>query len=305
MRIGFVELKDGREGFDRAAEIGGSDRAGEFEVGGDGEIGVGVEIDSGFGAGDESGAIGLAHGAADEHFGRIEDAEDGLAAPELVAFLGVAHGIVAVEVLVSDDAGKGRVEFEPGHVAFGAVERHFLAVALEFEDAEGGDVGLIVEGVGLFQAFDVFAGGLEFDFILETVDFAEGGSFLELDLGFGEIGLGLAEIGQALFGIGPVLGGLLIDLMAEIVEFGLGVAGVVELLSGIEQGDEVTFFDAGAVRDEFGEGHGAALAVNLRDEDFRGMDGFEDAGDADFVVGGLMVGGYPGSGGVGNLGSGA
>ena len=138
------------------AEAG--DGAGEFEVGGEGEIGIGVEVDGGLAAGDEGGAIGFADGTADQHLGRVEDADDGLAAVELIAFLGVAHGIVAVEILVGDHAGERSVEFELGHVGLSAFEHDFLAIALEFEDAEGGGIALIVGGVGLGEAIDVSAG---------------------------------------------------------------------------------------------------------------------------------------------------
>ena len=159
--VGFIEFEDGGEALDGAAEGGGGDRAGEFEVGGEGEFGIGVEVDGGLGAGDEGGAIGFADGAADQHLGGIEDADDGLAAVELIAFLGVAHGIVAVEVLVGDHAGEGGVQFEFGHVGLGALEHDFLAVALQFEDAQGGGIALIVGGVGFLQAFDVRAGGFQ------------------------------------------------------------------------------------------------------------------------------------------------
>ena len=72
-------------------------------------------------AGGEGGAIGFADGTADEHFGGIEDADEGLAAIELVAFLGVAHGVVAVEILVGDHAGEGSVDFELVHVGLHAL----------------------------------------------------------------------------------------------------------------------------------------------------------------------------------------
>ena len=68
--------------------------------------------------------------------------------------------------------------------------------------------------------------------VFEAIDFAEDGAFLQLDFGLGEIGLGLAEVGDALFGVGAILGALLFDLMAEVVELGLGVAGVIDLLGG-------------------------------------------------------------------------
>ena len=158
MGVGLIELEDGGEGLDGAAEGGRGDGAGEFEVGGEGEIGIGVEVDGGLAAGDEGGAIGFADGAADEHFGGIEDADEGLAAVELIAFLGVAHGIVAVEILVGDHAGERGVEFELGHVGLRALEHDLLAIALEFEDAEGGGIALVVGGVGLVEALDVGAG---------------------------------------------------------------------------------------------------------------------------------------------------
>ena len=137
---------------------------------------------------------------------------------------------------------------------------------------------------------------LESHFGFEAVDFAEYGAFLEFDCGLGEIGFGLAEVGDALFGVGAILGALLFDLMAEVVEFGLRVAGEIDLLGAIEDGDEVALVDFGAIGDEFGEGHGTALAPDLGDEDFGGVDGFDGAGDADFAFGSRGVGG----GGVGN-----
>ena len=76
----------------------------------------------------------------------------------------------------------------------------------------------------------------------------------------------------------------------------MGVAGLIDLLSAIEDGYEVAFLDSGAVVDEFGEGHGAALAPDLGDEDFGGVHGFEDTGDADFAFGARGVG----RGGVGD-----
>jgi hypothetical protein len=83
--------------------------------------------------------------------------------------------------------------------------------------------------------------------------------------------------------------------MAEIVELGLRIAGEIDLLCAIEDGDEVALVDFGAIGDEFSEGHWATLAPDLGDEDFGGTDGFDDTGDADFTFGSRSVG----SGGVG------
>ena len=46
-------------------------------------------------------------------------------------------------------------------LALRALEHDLLAIALEFEDAEGGGIALVVGGVGLLEALDVDAGDLE------------------------------------------------------------------------------------------------------------------------------------------------
>ena len=72
---------------------------------------------------------------------------------------------------MGDHAGEGGVEFELGHVGLGAFEHDFLAIALEFEDAEGGGIALIVGGVGFGQAVHVRAGALQAHVRFEAVDF--------------------------------------------------------------------------------------------------------------------------------------
>jgi hypothetical protein len=205
----------------------------------------------------------------------------------------VAQGIVAPETLVGNHAGERGVELEAGHIRLGAFETDLLTIALEFEDAEGGGIALVVGNVGLSETIDVGTGDVEADVGFEAVDFTENGAFLELDGGLGEVGLGLAKVRGTLFGVGAILGALLFDLMAEIVELGLGVAGKIDLLSAIENSDEVALADFGSVGDEFGEGHGAALTPDLGDEDFGGADGFDGAGDADlaFEARGIRSGG--------------
>ena len=106
---------------------------------------------------------------------------------------------------------------------------------------------------------------------------------MELDGGLGEIGFGLAEVRGTLFGVGAILGALLFHLMAQVVELGLGIAGEIDLLSTIEDGDEIALADFGSVGDEFGEGHRSALTPDLGDEDFGGTDGFDGAGEADLA----------------------
>jgi len=103
-----------------------------------------------------------------------------------------------------------------------------------------------------------------------------------------------------LVGPGAILGCLLFDLMAEVIELGLGVAGLIDLLGGVEDGDEVAGVHFGPIGDELREGHGAALAEDLGDEDLGRMDGFDDAGDADFAFYSRGIGGS----GVGDRGRG-
>ena len=136
----------------------------------------------------------------------------------------------------------------------------------------------------LVEAVDVFAGGLELDLHFGAVDIGEGRTFFQLELGFGELALGGLQIDGALFGIGAILGALLFDLMAEIVVFGLGVAGGVDLSGGVEGGDQVALFDFGPVADQVSESEGSARSEDLGDENFGGVDGFDDAGEADFAV---------------------
>jgi hypothetical protein len=142
----------------------------------------------------------------------------------------------------------------------------------------------------------VSAGTLEFDVGFQAINLAEDGAFLKLDSGFGEIGLRLAKVGHALFRIGAILGTFLLDLMAEVVKFGLRIAGKIDLLGAIEDGDEVAFLDFGSIGNQFGKSHGSPLAENLGDKNFGGADSFDSAGDADFAFATRSVG----SGGMGN-----
>src|SRR5262249_18678431 len=112
VRVGLIELEDGGEALDRTADWGGGDGAGEFEVRGEREIGIGVEVDDGFRSLYERGAIGFADLAADEHFGGIENRDNRLASIELIAFLRLAHRVVAVDILEGHHSRDGGVDLE-------------------------------------------------------------------------------------------------------------------------------------------------------------------------------------------------
>src|SRR6185369_2167834 len=123
------------------------------------------------------------------------------------------------------------------------------------------------------EAIHMSARTLDANISLEAVDLAEHGALLQFDSGLGKIGFRLAKVGHTLFGIGTILGAFLFDLVPKVVEFRLGVAGEIDLLGAIKDRDEVALFDLGPIGNEFGEGHGAALAEDLGDEDFGGVDG--------------------------------
>ena len=92
------------------------------------------------------------------------------------------------------------------------------------------------------------------------------------------------------FGVGAILGAFLFGLVAQVVEFGLGVTGQVHLLGGVKNRHQIAGCHLRAIWNQLGKGHGAALAPDLGDEDFGGVDGFEDAGDTDFALGARGVG---------------
>ena len=164
------------------------------------EIGISVEIDRGLGAGRQGDAIGLADGAAHRHLLGIEDAGQGLAADRADRLPAACPCELERKTFwMRHHAGKRGVDFEPGDVALGAVERDLLAVALEFEDAERGGIRFVVSGVGFFEAFDVFAGDLDPDFGLFRGRFRLEWAFFQLQLGFGEIALGCLQIDGRVF----------------------------------------------------------------------------------------------------------
>jgi len=89
-------------------------------------------------------------------------------------------------------------------------------------------------------------------------------------------------------------------MMAEVVKFGLGIAGVFHLLGGVERVDEIAFLDAGAVRDEVGEcERPAGASVDGGNQDFGGTDGLDRPGDAHLAFG-FGLGGRRWAGRLGN-----
>ena len=207
-----------------------------------------------------------------------------MSAVKLVALLSVREGVVpAGEVLLGRHTGEGGFYVQLFDVGLGALHVDLLAIALQFHVAKGGVIGLIVESVRFFEAFPVETGNAGLFLVFELLDFSEHGSFAELNFSLGEVGLGLLQVGGAVFAVGAILDAFLVGLMAEVVEFGLRVAGGVHLGGGVEAGDGVAGLDLSPVGDDVGEGHAAVISGNLGHEHLGGVDGLNDTGDADFA----------------------
>src|SRR3982750_4424396 len=121
-----------------------------------GQIGVRIQVDGGFGAWLECDAIGLADGATDSHLLGIEDARQGLPGIQLIAFLRFALRVGPKDILNCHHSGKDGVNFETGDVPLRSVECDLLAIALKLEDAESGSIRLILGCVRYFETVDMF-----------------------------------------------------------------------------------------------------------------------------------------------------
>src|SRR6185437_2170801 len=204
--IVLIHVEGDGEGAQRHAEpAGDGDGAGIEEMDGEAGVGIGVEMEDALEARGEGGAVGFIDGAGDIHLSGIEDAQQGLAAVELVAGLGGALAVLAEDGGEADHARERGAEGHLGDRGLGAIPLDLLLVALELEDAEAGGVGLVLERILLLKAGDVGLGIFEVEPIGLGVNGAEDGRLLQLKLGLAEIGLGLLEVTRALLGAGAVL----------------------------------------------------------------------------------------------------
>ena len=108
------------------------------------------------------------------------------------------------------------------------------------------------------------AGVFEFNGVLLLIDIAENRALFDIYLGFFEVGLGLDEIGTAFFPGVCLLSALHFHLMGEIVRLGGCVAGELELIGGIELGEQFVGFDGCAVFYKLQQSELAAHAVLSR-----------------------------------------
>ncbi len=279
--IGFVEAEPGGEGLDRAAERRGGDGAGGIVVGFEGESREGVQVDDGLSSGYQDGSIRLTDIDVDFHFGRVEDAHEGAAGPELITFLGVAPGALTPDAFEGDHAADARAQLELVGVTLLAFDDDLLTVALEFQDATFGRFGEVMCMIRPLQAGHMFPRVIKFDLVFLLVDFAEDGTFPDFDFGLVEIGLGLLEIGSSLFGVVAMFGGLLFDLVFQIVVLGFAFAEELQFIGAVEFSEDLTGFDYRSVGDELGEGEIAASAFDPRHLDGSHIDRLDGSGGAD------------------------
>jgi len=76
-----------------------------------------------------------------------------------------------------------------------------LPVALQFQNAYSGGLGLVVKGIRFLQAGHVCAGVFEFGLVFQVIDFADNRTLADLELRFRQIGLRLLERGTAFLGV--------------------------------------------------------------------------------------------------------
>jgi hypothetical protein len=131
----------------------------------------------------------------------------------LVAYLGPSVIARPVDELENHHATQWSADFEALYVVLRALHRNLLAVPLQLQNPQRGGFGFLSKGNGLFETFDVVARSRGSRFVLQLVDFSEGRTLLELEIGLGQIGLRLAHIGRPPFAARSVFREFLVYLM--------------------------------------------------------------------------------------------
>src|SRR5213078_681417 len=95
VRVRGIELESRNKRLNRTTHRRSCHWACRFEACGEDQVGIGIQADSCLRARYQNTTVGLAYLRLQLHRGRIEDTQQCLAPPQLVAFLGVAHGAVS------------------------------------------------------------------------------------------------------------------------------------------------------------------------------------------------------------------
>ena len=228
----------------------------------------------------QHGAIRLTHRNLDVHRGRIEHLQERTARPQLIALLRVPQGVVPPYVRERHHTADWRFHQQLLGVSLLARDGNLLAVALQLQNAKFGLLRKIVGLVGPFQTRDVLPRIGDLYLVSLLFDGAQDGPLTRLDLSLLEIGPGLLKVGDALLGVTQVLSFLLLDLMLQIVELGLGVAEDFELVGAVESGQRIANGNGGAVFREGRERQISALTLDPGHHHSDRVHGANDAGRA-------------------------
>jgi len=102
---------------------------------------------------------------------------------------------------------------------------------------------------------------------------------VNLDLRFFQVGFGLLVLGGTFLGVALVLGLFLVNLMRQVVVFGLSFAGQFQLTRVIELGTQVSGMNGGPVLNELGHGEISLLALCPGHVNFQRLDGLDGSSD--------------------------
>src|SRR5215471_16794477 len=94
------------------------------------QIRVCIEVNLHAASWSQGGSIRFADQTTHQHFSRIEDVDDSLAIPQLIAFLGMAIGVSAKDILICNHPGKRSVDLQPVDVGLSSFHGYFLPITL-------------------------------------------------------------------------------------------------------------------------------------------------------------------------------
>src|SRR5688572_10893712 len=159
-RIGLQQTEARRKRFDGRVQHRGRNRTDKLELSVERGGRICVERHFRTGPRDQPRAIGLIHQGVDHHLRRVEDAQQGAARINLIAFLRWTHGTGAIDIFECDHSWNGCLDQHPFQVTLHPGEANLLTVALQFEHAQRGRFRLLAQCQRFSQAFDTFLRGI-------------------------------------------------------------------------------------------------------------------------------------------------
>ena len=278
-----------REGLDGAAQRRRGHRAGGFEMRRKGEVGIGVQITVAL----EPGASARRPARPPRSAPAFREGSKMLTSawprPELVAFLRLAHAVVAPHVLERHHAGERCVNLKLVDVAEGAFQATFWRSRCNSRmrrrrHRTGRGRRWISSGWRRARG----AASALTSFLRRSIS-ASSGPLRNSSSALARSASAACK-SEARFSASARFCAALLDLVAEVVELGLGVAGVVEFLGAVEFGEQVAFLHADSARDDLGERDAATLIAELRSLHGVEMHRLDGSREADFVRRGWLAG---------------